>query len=80
MHGVVQFAKIAIDKNIKPIIGCQIDSPENSKEYIILLARNNNGYSELCKIITSRKLNDDFSLNNLLEEKIRKSFYHHTIN
>jgi len=70
MHGVVQFAKIAIDNNIKPIIGCQIDSPDNSNEYIILLARNNKGYSELCKIITSRKLNDDFSLKNLFKKKL----------
>jgi DNA polymerase III alpha subunit len=74
MHGIVQFAKIALDKNIKPIIGCLIDSPENSKEYIILLARNNNGYSELCKIITSRKLNDDFALNNLLKKQLENLF------
>jgi len=74
MHGVVQFSKIAIDKNIKPIIGCQIDSPENSSEYVILLARNNKGYSELCKIITSRKLNDDFSLKNLLSKKLEHLF------
>lgn len=74
MHGVIQFSKIAIDKNIKPIIGCQIDSPENSREYVILLARNNKGYSDLCKIITSRKLNDDFSLNNLLENKLENLF------
>jgi len=74
MHGVIQFSKIAIDKNIRSIIGCQIDSPENSSKYVILLARNNKGYSELCKIITSRKLNDDFSLNNLLENKLENLF------
>lgn len=74
MHGVVQFSKIAIDKNIKPIIGCQLDSPENSNEYVILLAKSNKGYSELCKIITSRKLNDDFSLINLLTKKLDNLF------
>ena len=74
MHGVVQFAKIASDKNVKPIIGCQIDSPGNKSNYVILLARNNKGYSELCKIITSRKLNDDFSLNNLLKKKLENLF------
>lgn len=74
MHGVVQFSKIAIDKNIRPIVGCQIDSPENPSEYIVLLAKNNNGYSELCKIITSRKLNDDFSLKNLLKKKLDNLF------
>jgi DNA polymerase III alpha subunit len=74
MHGVVQFSKIAIDKDIKPIIGCQIDSPENYNEYVILLARNKKGYTELCKIITSRKLNDDFSLKNLLKKKLENLF------
>ena len=74
MHGVVQFSKIAIDKNIRPIIGCQIDSPENSSDYIVLLAKSNKGYSELCKIITSRKLNDDFSLKNLLKKKLDNLF------
>jgi DNA polymerase III alpha subunit len=74
MHGVIQFARIATDKKINPIIGCQINSPANSKEYIILLARNNEGYSELCKIITSRKLNDDFSLNNLLKKQLANLF------
>ena len=74
MHGVVQFSKIAVENNIKPIIGCLIDSPENSNQYVILLARNNKGYSELCKIITSRKLNDDFTLKNLLEKKLENLF------
>jgi len=74
MHGVVQFSKIAIDKNIKSIIGCLINSPENSSEYAILLARSNKGYSELCKIITSRKLNDDFSLKNLVKKKLENLY------
>ncbi|MGB5530368.1 MAG: PHP domain-containing protein [Ignavibacteriaceae bacterium] len=69
MHGVVQFAKHAAQKKIKPIIGSLIDNPENAKEYIVLIAKNNKGYSDLCKIISSRKLNDDFSLRNLLKKK-----------
>ena len=67
MHGIVQFSKLAAEKNIKPIIGSTIDNPENVNEYAILLAKNNQGYSDLCKIITSRKLNDDFSLKNSFE-------------
>jgi DNA polymerase III alpha subunit len=74
MHGIVQFYKIAVENKIKPIIGCVIDSPSNEKEYAILLAKNNRGYSELCKIITSRKLNDDFSLNNLLKQSLTNLF------
>ncbi len=74
MHGVIEFVKSAIEKNIKPIIGSCIDSPSNEKKYVILLAKNNIGYSELCKIITSRKLNDDFSLENLLKQKLENLF------
>ena len=70
MHGVIEFAKTAIKKNIKPIIGSLISSPENEKDYVILLARNNIGYSDLCKVITSRKLNDDFSLIELFNQKL----------
>ena len=62
MHGVIQFSKITSEKNIKPIIGSLIDNPGNENEYLILLVKNNKGYSDLCKIITSRQLNDDFSL------------------
>ena len=74
MHGTIQFSKIAYGKSIKPIIGSLIDNPENEKEYLILLARNNSGYSDLCRIITSRKLNDNFSLKNLLNEKLENLF------
>lgn len=74
MHGVIQFAKNATQNNVKPIIGSLIDNPENEEQYVILLAKNNRGYSDLCKIITSRKLNDDFSLMNLLKEKLDNLF------
>ncbi len=69
MHGVIEFSKIAIEKKINPIIGSCITSPTNEKKYIILLAKNNKGYSELCKIITARNLNDVFSLHNLIKQK-----------
>ena len=70
MQGIIPFVKTALQNNIKPVIGCLIDEPENKNTYIILLARNNKGYSDICKIITSRKLNDDFSLNQLLNDKL----------
>jgi DNA polymerase III alpha subunit len=74
MHGVIEFVKIANEKKIKPIVGSLINSPENEKEYVLLLAKNNKGYSDLCKIITSRKLNDDFSLENLLTQSLKNLF------
>ena len=74
MHGTIKFFKLAKEKNIKPIIGCVIDNPQNATEHIILLAKNNSGYADICKIITSRKLNDDFTLNNLLQNKLENLF------
>ncbi len=62
MYGLIQFAKKAEEAGIKPIIGSYIDDPEDSSQYVIFIAENNSGYSELCKIITSRKLKGDFSL------------------
>ncbi len=62
MYGLIQFAKNCVEQGIKPIMGAEIDSPSGKDQHVILLAKNNQGYSELCKIITSRKLNDNFSL------------------
>ncbi len=74
MNGVIQFAKIANENNIKPIIGTLIDEPGNKNKYILLLAKNNKGYSDVCKIITSRKLNDDFSIHSILKNEWRTLF------
>lgn len=74
MHGVIEFSKVAIEKKLKPIIGSCINSPANENEYIILLVKNNKGYSDLCKIITARNLNDEFSLSNLIKEKNENLF------
>jgi DNA polymerase III alpha subunit len=74
MQGIVPFIKAANEAKLKPILGCTIDKPGEEKKYIILLARNNYGYSDICKIITSRKLNDDFSLSKLLSSNLENLF------
>ncbi len=74
MNGVIQFAKIAKENNINPILGTLIDEPGDKSCYILLLAKNNKGYRDVCKIITSRKLNDDFSLHSILKSKWRNLF------
>ena len=66
MYGLTRFAKEAEEAGIKPVLGSYIDDPANSSEFVLLLAKNNDGYSELCKIITSRKLNENFSLEEML--------------
>ncbi|MCF6270507.1 MAG: PHP domain-containing protein [Melioribacteraceae bacterium] len=74
MYGLIQFAKIAAVKNIKPILGALIDDPNNEKYSLICIARNNKGYAELTKVITSRKLKDDFNLIKLLDEDLSNMF------
>lgn len=66
MSGLIQFSKKCNEENIKPILGAEINDPKENSLSAIFLAKNNKGYSELCKIITSRKLNEDFSLTKVI--------------
>jgi DNA-directed DNA polymerase III PolC len=68
MYGLIQFFKAARENNIKPVLGALIDDPKDKNLNAILIAKNNEGYAHLCRIITTRKLKDDFSLVNLLLE------------
>ncbi len=74
MYGLIKFAKLCIENNIKPILGSKINDPLDEDLSAIFLAKNNNGYSKLCKIITSRKLNEDFSLIKLINTGIDDIF------
>ncbi len=74
MNGLIQFAKKCIEVNIKPVLGSCITEPNDEKKYVIFLAKNNQGYSDICKIITQRKLNDDFTLNNILNNNWENLF------
>ena len=74
MYGVIKFAKYANEKKIKPVIGTMITEPENENDYVLLLAKNNDGYKDICKIITARKLNDDFSIYKLIKGDLPNLF------
>ena len=69
MNGLTQFAKKADEAGIQPILGTFLTEPANDKKYVICIAKNNEGYSEICRIITQRKLNDDFSLIKILKNE-----------
>lgn len=67
MYGVIKFYKACLDAGIKPIIGCEIYIAKRSlqdkeagvdKEYnhLILLAKDNIGYKNLMKIVTTSNL------------------------
>ncbi len=80
MYGLVSFYKKALKKGIKPLLGTYIDEPANpdfcrdKNIYALFLARNFDGYSDICRIITARKLKDDFSLFKLLQNKFPNLF------
>ncbi len=74
MYGLIPFFKKAIEEQINPVLGTFISDPANEKNYAVLLAKNRKGYSELCKIITMRKLNDDFSIYNILNQHTKNLF------
>lgn len=67
MYGVIEFYKKATAAGIKPIIGCEVyisekdhtlKDPSNKKYYhLILLAKNNNGYQNLLKIVSEAYVN-----------------------
>lgn len=64
MYGCMDFYKYAREEGIKPIIGCEvyvapgsrfdkeISGGEERYHHLILLAENNTGYSNLCKIVS----------------------------
>ncbi len=62
MAGYVQLAKACREYNIIPIYGVYLDDPKKPEQYICLLAKNREGYNYICRIITSRKLQQGFNL------------------
>ena len=67
MYGLIEFFKKATEANIKPILGTFIDDENDKETYALFLAKNIEGYGDICKIITTKKLKEDFSLTNLLQ-------------
>ena len=73
MYGLIEFNKKAAGAKIKPLPGAYIDDPSDKRINAVLIAKNTEGYADLCRIITSRKLlesmpsaEDNFSLIKLL--------------
>lgn len=63
MYGVVDFYKEAVKKGIKPILGCEVYTARRTRfdkqpgqdadqGHLVLLARNNEGYRNLMKIVS----------------------------
>ena len=87
MYGLISFYKKAKENGIKPILGTYIDEPTKETPlsfirrgaggevtYAIFLAKNFDGYSDICRIITARRLKEDFSLFKLLQNEFPNLF------
>ncbi len=81
MYGLIEFNKKASGAKIKPLLGAYIDDPSDKKINAVFIAKNMEGYADLCKIITSRKLlesmpsaGDNFSLIKLLQDNFPNLF------
>jgi DNA-directed DNA polymerase III PolC len=60
-YGAVAFQKSALSHGIRPIFGAEVDDPE-SREHAVLLAKNLQGFGEICRVVTDRNLKSGFSL------------------
>ncbi|MFZ5518744.1 MAG: DNA polymerase III subunit alpha [Candidatus Zhuqueibacterota bacterium] len=63
VYGLIWFMQIAREVGITPIFGSEVVS---NGLRAVLLVKNKTGYSNLCRIISQRHLNSDFSLLDLL--------------
>lgn len=63
MYGVIEFYKYALERGVKPIIGCEVyvapksrfdkqKGGENKYNHLVLLCENNEGYSNLIKLVS----------------------------
>ncbi len=62
MYGAIEFYKKAIENNLKPIIGIEINL-NNSK--LVIIAKNNDGYLFLIKLSSSLMLDKNIDINTL---------------
>jgi DNA-directed DNA polymerase III PolC len=74
MYGLIQFTKTCIEHNIKPVLGAYINDPKDKNLHAVFIAKNNEGYSQLCRFITTRKLKEKFSLTELFTESLINLF------
>ena len=56
MSGLIRFTLECKAEGIKPILGVELTEPRRPHEHIVLLAKNAEGYADLCEIVTQRHL------------------------
>lgn len=64
LSGVIDFYHSALERGIKPVIGCDLSFPEGS---LVLLCRNNTGFRNLIYLVSRRNSPDPLRLDELFE-------------
>ncbi|MCQ2451302.1 MAG: DNA polymerase III subunit alpha [Clostridia bacterium] len=83
MYGVISFYKEAIKNGIKPIIGCEVYVAPRTRfdkdkvldgnySHLVLLCENNEGYQNLCKLVSLSYTEGFYSKPRVDEEILRK--------
>lgn len=76
MSGLIRFYLACKEQGIKPILGTELTDPDDSKKNIVLLAKNDKGYQDICEIITKKHLNKkSFSLKDILARPWSNLFF-----
>ena len=66
LYGMVEFYKLCLKEEIKPILGMEADILIEDEKYpFVLLAKDTEGYFHLCKISTMIQLGEDVTLDSL---------------
>ncbi|MCJ7812994.1 PHP domain-containing protein [bacterium] len=65
LYGLILFLQIAEETGLRPIIGAEVTTPE---ERAVLLVKNKEGYTNLCKILTRKHCEETFVLSDCLSE------------
>lgn len=68
MYGLIDFYKRAKELNIKPILGVKLYDNFTNTRYALFFAKDKEGYKDLCKLITYKRLNEDFNLKIILSQ------------
>ena len=67
LYGLWPFLAACREYNLRPIVGAELTDP-NSAGRAVCLVKTNEGYSNLCRLITRRHRDKDFSLKHALPE------------
>ncbi len=59
LYGAVPFTRACNEAGIRPILGAEVDGPDG---LAVLLARDEAGYANLCRLLTRRKLDPAFTV------------------